>query len=134
MKRKNLYLCVLAATLLGAGTAQGATLEDSIRAQALDASTMIREEMRTDLHATPYVLDVPGVEIGDIKLVDSDVRPDPEERARSVLETTSMDLRDALRRDLVIKALSAPGMFGVYRYLSGYAAESALKAAITVAE
>lgn len=132
MNHKTLSLTVLAATLLGAGTAQAATLDDAIRTQTRAASAAIQQEMRADLQARPYVLDVPGVEVGRIKLVDSGTPPveGPAARPQALLETDAADISDVLRRDLVAKALSAPGMFGVYRYMT----ETALKAAIIVAE
>lgn len=132
MNHKTLSLTVLAATLLGAGTAQSATLDDAIRAQTHAASAAIQQEMRADLQARPYVLDVPGVEVGRIKLVDSNAQPaeGPAARPQALLDTSAVDIGEALRRDLVAKALSSPGMFGVYRYMT----ETALKAAIIVAE
>lgn len=130
MNTKALYLAALATTLLGSGAAGAATLDESIRAQAQNASAAISEEMRTSLHARPYILDVPGVEIGEIKLVESTDRRPRERRQGELLDTSSVEIDADLRRDLVTKALTAPGMFGVYRYMTA----SALKAAIIVAE
>lgn len=131
MNRKTLLLNTLAATLLlGAGTAQAASLDEVIRAQTLGASAAIRAEARHNLKTMPYVLDIDGVEVGNIELVESTAkRPGRSGRAQPQ-DMTAVDSSEALRRDLVTKALSAPGMFGVYRYM----AATALTAAIIVAE
>ena len=130
MNRKTLYLNVLAAALFSmAGTAQAGKptpLAEAIHMQMRAASANIQADIRADVHNQTRTLDVPGVEIGTLELVEGET-PAPV-RADALLETAGVF--DTLREDLVLKALEAPGMFGVYRYM----AASALTVAIIVAE
>lgn len=139
MKRKTLYLNLLAsALLLGAGTAEAAripSLERAIRLQTEDASAAIRADQRAELRNLPLTIYVPGVSVGEIRLVQT--LPADDAAPRATLKTTAVDresfgdyLGDALSRDLLAKALEVPGMFGVYRYM----AATALNAAVIVAE
>jgi len=130
MKRKTLYLNLLAAVLLGTGTAQASTLEQAIRLQTQDASATIQAQQRAGLKEMPLVVHVPGVSVGEIRVVKT--LPAEDAKPRPALQTTAgtEPLGEALRLDLVAKALKVPGMFGVYRYM----AETALDVAVIVAK
>ncbi|HEX7046227.1 MAG TPA: hypothetical protein VF275_01465 [Gammaproteobacteria bacterium] len=135
MKRKTMTLNVLAAALLlGAGTTQAgslSSLDRAIRLQTQDASAAIQADTRAGLKNLPLTIYVPGVSVGEIKLVNT--APAAKASPESLFETTAVDvdpLGEALRRDLVAKALEVPGMFGVYRYM----AATALNVAVIVAE
>lgn len=130
MKRKTLYLNLVAAALLVAGGAAQAantvTLRESVRLQMLEAQAGIQAEMRANVKAQARVLDVPGVEVGRIELADGEEVAEPQSAGPQADAATDI----ALRLDVALRALEAPGMFGVYRYLSA----TALNAAIIVAE
>ncbi|HEX6929746.1 MAG TPA: hypothetical protein VF267_10870 [Gammaproteobacteria bacterium] len=130
MNRKTLYLNLLVTSLLlGAGTAQAARmpLADAIHVQMRQASANIQADIAATVKEQPRILDVPGVEIGEIQVVETtESKEQPRVRTQASPETAGLDA--TLRRDLLIKALHAPGMFGVYRYLAVPASTTAVLA------
>jgi len=120
MNTKTLSLNLAAvALLLGAGAAHSARpvpLADAIRLQAQDAGTRIQMDVGATLKAQPRVLDVPGVEVGTIKMVEARLPEGAQPKA--LLESADAGINAAIRRDLLNKAREVPGMFGVYRYVA----------------
>lgn len=120
MNRKKLYLNIAAVALLGvAGVAhagKAVPLADAIRIQGERASANILADTRATLLEQTRTLDVPGVEVGPIRVVESE--PAAEGNTQAALDIGLVEL---LREELALKALEAPGMFGVYRYVARHA-------------
>ena len=124
MNAKTLYLTLLAAALMGgaqaAEAAKAVSVADSVRMQMRTASANIEADVRADVKAQARHLDVPGVEVGEIKVASN--RPEAAKSAKVVFETADVgrdvDAGVRLRQDLARKALATPGFFGIYRYMT----------------
>lgn len=130
MNRNTLYLGALVATLMSlaapANAAKPVPLAEAIHLQARTASANILADTRASLIEQTRTLDVAGVEVGPIRIAEENAVE--EDRVQASLETAS--LLEVIREELALKALAAPGMFGVYRYMS----QQALASAIVVAK
>lgn len=123
MNTKTLSLnLTVAALLLGVGTAHAARpvpMADAVRHQMKVASAHIQADITATVKAQPLVLDVPGVEVGRIELVEAGAAHEANDaRPKALLESADAGINAAIRRDLLDKAREVPGMFGVYRYMA----------------
>ena len=116
MNIKSVLTAIATAALLGTGSAYAAdrvSLDESVRVQMRHASAGIDADIRTSLREQPLVLDVPGVEVGEIRIVDAanDSRP--------LLESSGvLDSERALHLEMLLKLLEVPSFHVSYRILS----------------
>lgn len=116
MNTRSVLMALTATALLGAGSVQAAdtvTLEESVRLQMLDASARISAGIGDDLRSQ-RVLDVPGVEVGEVRIVDAG------ETTPVLLESGANELQDEalLHLEIMLKSLEAQGLHASYRVIS----------------
>jgi len=117
MNTRSVLMALTAAALLGAGSAHAAdrvSLEESVRLQMQQASASIGASIRTSLREQPLVLDVPGVEVGEIRVVDAiETRP-------VLLESSSTGALQGqfLHIETILKSLEAQGLHASYRIIT----------------
>lgn len=117
MNTRSVLMALTAVALLGAGGVHAAdkvSLEESVRLQMQQASASIGASIRTSLREQRLVLDVPGVEVGEIRIVDAtETRP-------ILLESSSAGAlqEQFLHIETILKSLEAQGLHAAYRIIT----------------
>lgn len=102
------------------------SLHEAIRAQLVEARHNIAMDSRATVKAMPLIIDNPAVDVGPVEVIaegDAVKAAQPEEKTIAAADLS-------LRLDLLNKALMAPGMFGVYRFMT----ETAVDAITVIAD
>ena len=105
------------------------SLQTAIRMQMEQSQQNILAEQRYKLKHATLLLDNPDVTVGPLEVIETAGAEQNHERPVAVRVETDKQVLAALAEDLMAKALRAPGLMGVSRYITLTALELALEPA-----